>query len=165
MVASLATERFWRYQVGKEPDESKRTCVRMIVDSAGAAQGYAIVSANRGGSRINVYGLNLAAGVNWQVVVPPLLRALQAYGMQIPLVGSAVPPLNKISFALGSAHPIYEALGEELAPYYEPPYAWYVRVRDVVAFVRHIAPALERRLANSVAASYTGNFTLNLFRG
>ncbi|MGH2493786.1 MAG: GNAT family N-acetyltransferase [Ktedonobacteraceae bacterium] len=167
MVSSIATERFWRYQVEEGPDSmvGKQVCVRMIVDSADAAQGYVMVATRRGGSRLNVYGLNLAAGVNWQQVVPSLLRALQTYGMQIPATGSDVPPLNSISFALGSEHPIYEALGQTLAPLYEPPYAWYVRVHDVPAFVRHIAPVLERRLANSIAADYTGELTLNFFRG
>ena len=28
----------------------------------------------------------------------------------------------------------------------EPPYAWYVRVPDMPAFLRHIAPVLEARL-------------------
>ena len=85
--------------------------------------------------------------------------------MQIPAVGSDVPPLDEISFFLGSQHPIYYVLGETLAPFYEPPYAWYVRVPDVHSFIRHIAPALEKRLANSPAAFYTGEFTLDFFRG
>ncbi|HKV60223.1 MAG TPA: GNAT family N-acetyltransferase, partial [Ktedonobacteraceae bacterium] len=167
MVSSIATEHFWRYQVEEEPDPTvgKQLCVRMIVDDTGAVQGYLMATTRRWGSSVNVYGLNLAAGVNWQAVVPSLLRALQTYGMQIPAIGPDVPPLNAISFALGSQHPIYEALGETLAPLYEPPYAWYVRVHDVPTFVRHIAPALERRLANSVAAGYTGELTLNFFRG
>ncbi len=167
MVSSIATERFWRYQVEEEEDPTvgKQTCVRMIIDEASAVQGYLIAAIRCWGSSLNVYALNLAAGVNWQAVVPPLLRALQAYGMQVPAIGPDAPPLNAISFALGSAHPVYEALGEALAPFCEPPYAWYVRVRDVPAFVRHIAPVLERRLANSVAAGYTGELTLNFFRG
>ena len=44
-------------------------------------------------------------------------------------------------------------------------YAWYVRVHDVLAFLRHIAPALERHLANSAAAAYTGDLTLDFYRG
>jgi hypothetical protein len=128
-------------------------------------QGYLIVALKRWGKSLNVYALNVAAGVSWQAVVPPLLRALQAYGMQIPAVGRDVPPLNEISFYLGSAHPVYEVLGEAVAPFYEQPYAWYVRVPNMLAFLRHIAPALERRLANSAAAAYTGDLTLDFYRG
>ena len=168
MVWSIASERFWRYHIKEEKDPTvvgKQMCVRMIVDDAGAVQGYLMVAIKRWERSLDVYALNLAAGVSWQAVVLPLLRALQAYGMQIPAVGPDVPPFNEISFLLGSAHPVYEVLGEALAPFYEPPYAWYVRVPDVLAFLRHIAPALEKRTANSTAAAYTGDLTLDFYRG
>ena len=47
-------------------------------------QGYLIVATKRWGSDLTVWALNIAAGVNWQAVISPLLRALQNYGMQIP---------------------------------------------------------------------------------
>ncbi|HEY6285834.1 MAG TPA: GNAT family N-acetyltransferase [Ktedonobacteraceae bacterium] len=168
MVWSITSERFWRYQIQEEKDPTivgKQMCVRMIVDDAGEVQGYLMLATKRWGKSLDVYALNIAAGVSWQAVTLPLLRALQAYGMQIPAVRPEVPPFHEISFWLGSAHPVYEALGETLAPYYEPPYAWYVRVPDVLAFIRHIAPVLEKRIANSAAAFYTGEFTLDFFRG
>ena len=168
MVWSIASERFWRYQIIEEKDPTivgKQMCVRMIVDDAGKVQGYLMVATKRWGKSLDVYALNIAAGVSWQAVTLPLLRALQAYGMQIPAVRPDVPLFHEISFWLGSAHPVYEVLGESLAPHYEPPYAWYVRVPDVLAFIRHIAPALEKRIANSAAAFYTGEFTLDFFRG
>ena len=168
MIWSIASERFWRYQIKEVKDPTvagKQMCVRMIVDVAGAVQGYLMVAIKRWGKSLDVYTLNIAAGVSWQAVVPPLLRALQTYGMQIPAVGPGVPPLHEISFLLGSAHPVYDVLGDALAPFYEPPYAWYVRVHNVLAFIRHIAPALERRLVNSAAAAYTGELTLDFYRG
>ena len=168
MVWNITSERFWRYHIKEETDprlSGKQMCVKMIVDNSGKVQGYLMLATRRWGKSLHVYALNIAAGVNWQAVVPPLLRALQTYGMQIPTVGSDVPSLHEISFFLGSQHPIYEVLGETVAQFYEPPYAWYVRVPDVHSFIRHIAPALEKRLANSPAAFYTGEFTLDLFRG
>jgi len=168
MVWNITSERFWRYQIKEETDPSisgKQMCVRMIIDNTGKVQGYLMLATRRWGKSLHVFALNIAAGVNWQAVVPPLLRALETYGMQIPTVGPDAPPLHEISFFLGSEHPVYDVLGETLAPYYEPPYAWYVRVPDVLAFIRHIAPALEKRLANSPAAFYTGEFTLDIFRG
>src|SRR5713226_10333243 len=89
MVWSIASEGFWRYQIEEVQDPTvagKQMCVRLIVDDAGAVQGYLMVAIKRWGNSLNVYALNVAAGVSWQAVVPPLLRALQAYGMQIPAV-------------------------------------------------------------------------------
>jgi hypothetical protein len=44
----------------------------------------------------------------------------------------------------------------------ERQYAWQVRVVDCAAFLRQIAPALERRLANSLLASFTGHLDINM---
>lgn len=168
MVWSVATERFWRYQIEEGYDPAtvgKQSCVQVLVDDAGAVQGYLIVATKRWGSGLAVWALNIADGVNWQAVIPPLLRALQDYGMQIPAVKPEAGPLREISFVLGSTHPVYVALGQALAPFYELPYAWYVRVPNLLAFLQHIAPALERHLADSVAAYYTGELKLDLYRG
>jgi len=169
MIWYAASERFWRYQIKEEKDPTvagKQMCVRMIVDDAGAVQGYLMVATKRWGKSLHVYALNVADGVSWQAVVPPLLRVLQAYGLQIPVVKPDVPPFSEISFWLGSVHPVYEVLGEALAPLYEPSYAWYIRVPDVLAFLRHITPVLERRIANSAAAAnFTGELTLDFYPG
>ena len=168
MVWNIASEQFWRYQIKEETNPNlsgKQMCVRMIVDNTEKVQGYLMLATRRWGKSLHVNALNIAAGVSWQAMVPSLLRALQTYGLQIPTVGSDVPPLHEISFFLGSQHPVYEVLGETLAPFYEPPYAWYVRVPEVLAFLRYIAPALEKRLVNSPAAFYTGEFMLDLLRG
>ncbi|MCL4863700.1 MAG: hypothetical protein KJZ93_30120, partial [Caldilineaceae bacterium] len=53
---------------------------------------------------------------------------------------------------------------EELAPRYEPPYAWYIRVPDLLAFLRLITPVLNERLARSVFANYTGEIKCDLYR-
>ncbi len=73
--------------------------------------------------------------------------------------------LRSFSFRLGVKHLAYDVLGKELT--YEPqlPYAWYVRVPDLPKFIKHIAPALEARLANSALAGYSGTLTLNFYRG
>ncbi|HYX50866.1 MAG TPA: GNAT family N-acetyltransferase, partial [Ktedonobacteraceae bacterium] len=168
MVWNITSKQFWSYYIQEDADpgvSGKNMCVRMIVDNEGKVQGYSLLGIRRRGKGLHVYALNVADGVSWQAVVAPLLRALQNYGMQIPTVGSDVPPLNEISFFLGSKHPVYEALGETFAPFYEPPYAWYVRVPGVLTFIRHITPVLEKRLSNSAAAFYTGQFTIDFFRG
>ncbi len=75
---------------------------------------------------------------------------------------TAEKPIERISFDMGTAHPIYQALEWELEKQL-PPYGWYIRVPDVPAFLRHITPVLERRLADSVMAGYTGELCLNFY--
>jgi predicted N-acetyltransferase YhbS len=43
------------------------------------------------------------------------------------------------------------------------PYGWLVRVHDAVHFLTRIGPALERRLAGSFLAGYSGALQLNLY--
>jgi Acetyltransferase (GNAT) domain len=68
-----------------------------------------------------------------------------------------------IVFHLGDEHPVYDSIPDRLIQG-KPPYAWYIRVPDLPAFVRHITPALEQRLANSVQAGYTGELRINFYR-
>ena len=64
---------------------------------------------------------------------------------------------------LGTEHPVYDAFGDRL-PRTVPPYAWYLRVPDLPRFLRRIAPALERRLAESPLAGHCGELKVNFYR-
>jgi len=66
-------------------------------------------------------------------------------------------------FMLGLSHPAYEALTDSV-PSVREPYAWYIRVPDLPAFIRHIKPALEKRLAESIAVGYSGTLSLSFYR-
>ena len=66
-------------------------------------------------------------------------------------------------FMLGTSHPAYEALTDSL-PGVREPYAWYIRVPDLPAFIRHIKPALEKRLAESIAVGYSGELKISFYR-
>lgn len=76
---------------------------------------------------------------------------------------TADKPMQTISFHMGTGHPIYQALAPELEKQ-NLPYGWYMRVPDLGAFLGHITPVLERRLAQSVMAGYTAKTRLNFYR-
>lgn len=63
----------------------------------------------------------------------------------------------------GTDHPVYHAAADRL-PHIRPPYAWYVRVPDLPGFMRRIAPALERRLADSIGTGHTGELQISFYR-
>ncbi len=175
LVWHETTEDFWRYHAGfwDDPEVIGRDAthvglgrrVYMAVDADGRISGYVWVTTVRWDEKFWVLGLELAPGVNWQTLMPSMLRELRSLGQQTPFLGSEVEPLNEISFHLGRAHPAYDVLGQRLAPYYEPPYAWYLRVPDIPMFIRHIAPALEERLARSLLSGHTGALLIDFYRG
>lgn len=145
-------------------EPGKKSQSQMIIDAAGIAQGFLLLADRRWRQSMYVNMMEVVPGVNVQAMMPSVLRNLRAYGEQMPVKKANTEPFSEIVFALGRTHPVYDALGP-LAPIHEPPYAWYVRVADLPAFIKHIAPALQKRLASSAIADYTGEIKIDFYRG
>ncbi|GAC1392701.1 MAG: hypothetical protein NVSMB38_17110 [Ktedonobacteraceae bacterium] len=169
VISANVPDYYWLYELQRVSNENEKfPRVKLIVDTTGKVYGYIFVSARRykPGNSFDVYTLDVLPEVNVRAILPPILRALQVYGSQVPIRNMAEQvPLSEISLNLGRTHPVYDALGNGLAPFYEAPYAWYVRVRDLPVFLKHIAPVLERRLEHSVVSGYTGELKIDLYKG
>lgn len=169
------SEEYWRFHIAvwDDPAVADRDVtlvgpfgrMHMIVDASERVCGSVWLAAKRWSNTFTVFALQLYPQVNWQAAMPCLLRAFREYGQQAPIVPPNTKPFNEIRFNLGRAHPAYTVLGESLAPRFEPPYAWYLRVADTPAFVRHVAPVLEQRLAASILSGYSGELKLDFYRG
>ena len=174
LLASSRDEGLWRYEVaGRDPESDESLEVRIVENESGSPAGFVCHTRDLRNGTLEVYGYELANGVSWLEVTPFVMRELAQIGHKR---ASDEKKLASLTFALGEHHPLYDA-----AP--EPPlyrldrndhYAFYVRVPDLPAFLRHVAPVLERRLAASVAAGHTrevkvsfygGGFRLELERG
>ena len=106
----------------------------------------------------------LIAGESWLAAAPSLLRHLRAAaGERLVAEAGEGRRLASIICLLGTQHPLYEVAAPWL-PETRPPYAWYVRVPDLPAFIRRIAPALERRLAASPLAGHSGAARIGFYR-
>jgi hypothetical protein len=81
------------------------------------------------------------------------------------------PPPGAVKFHLwNSDHPLRDVLGDLVPmsvtyPYSTYPDLWYIRVPDLLRFLTQVTPALERRLASSAQAGYTGELALDFYRG
>ncbi|MFT5196291.1 MAG: putative N-acetyltransferase YhbS [Cellvibrionaceae bacterium] len=73
------------------------------------------------------------------------------------------PIHTRLIFYLGQDHAVYRALGRQLGDQAKS-YAWYIRIPDIPAFLRHIRPVLERRLANSVMVGHSGVHRVSLYK-
>ncbi len=99
-------------------------------------------------------------GRSWRELGLYVGRALRQKADEINK--TAARPISYLVYRLGDEHPLYEALGRNLERQ-DRPYAWYVRVPDVAAFLRHITPALEKRLDASVLAGHSGELKLSFY--
>ena len=168
-------EAYWRYLITYWADPASRYEERimvqinsyphMIVDPTGTVMGYVVFGYHRWGKALGVYNIGLVEQANLQMVMPSLLRAVRDYALDAPAFRDDAPPLSELRFDLGRDHPLYTLMGQRIAPLIDPPYAWYIRMPDVPAFLRHVAPVLEARLAASLLRNYTGEIKFDLYRG
>ena len=166
IVSALIDGAWWRYQLANwRTSLSEGWHIQMIMDGDGQSQGYVITPPTRWRDSLRVFDLAFASGANAQAIMPSLLRTLAAQGAQLPVRESGAYPFSRIVFNLGRSHPIYAVLEKSLPTTQEAPYAWYVRVADLPKFMQLIAPALERRLASSLVAGYSGELRFDLYRG
>ncbi len=157
LLTSVRDETLWRYEAaGRDPESEVSLAVKIIEDASNEPLGYVCHAREpRDGTR-QVYGYELAGGLSWLRANPFVLNALSEIGSE---------KLPSITFELGEHHPLYEAIPEP--PLYDldrkDQYSFYVRVPNLPAFLRHLAPTLERRLASSVAAGHTTSLKLSFY--
>jgi hypothetical protein len=160
LITLLRDEAIWRYEVERcESGLEDRMNLYLVETVAADVVGY--VDYFLWGTGFGVHELGVLPGHSWRAVCLFLTRYLK--GEADRLNPSREKPATDIYFNLGEAHPAYEALGRQLEKQARP-YAFYVRVPDLFAFLRHVMPILEKRLASSVMAGHSGNLKLNLYR-
>jgi hypothetical protein len=165
VIASVRDEALWRYDIeGRSESNGFRSILRIIETPQGEPVGLLVHSWRLWDEVLGIRLYEVAPGVPYLAVTPGVMRYLDAMGEEYAKrdTGDGAG-FEAISFNLGETHPVYDAFSERL-PVVGKPYAWYIRVPDLLAFVRHIASALEKRLAGSAQAGYTGQMKVSFFR-
>ncbi|HEY8743003.1 MAG TPA: GNAT family N-acetyltransferase, partial [Chloroflexota bacterium] len=131
-VISLAN---WRTKILAPVASDNDWLVQTVEDTAGTPAGYVVLAPIRFQSTIVVRQIEVKAGIALHAVALPLLRALRGLAPKVRTAKPLDPPTG-VGFALGSAHPWYDAVGNNLLPRRWSPYAWYVRIADLPSFIR-----------------------------
>lgn len=134
--------------------------LQIIEDARGKRVGYFQHPNYLGWTGLTAVGYELKPGNSWLDVTPAVVRYLWATGEKYARRDKQTR--SSFGFMLGTEHPAYTALGDNL-PAVRDPYAWYLRVPDLPGFLRHIAPALEKRLAESIAVGYSGQLKISFY--
>lgn len=166
LVTTLIDETRWRYDLtGHSKGSGQEAQIHCILDAQGYIVGYYSTSNHLWGSCLALWEMAVDEGISLRSVLPTVTRAVRAQGEAY--AATAKPKkktLTAIRFLLGLEHPAYDALDAKLGPPRRA-YSWYVRVPDVPAFIRHIAPVLDRRLAASVMSGFSGELNITSYRG
>jgi predicted N-acetyltransferase YhbS len=162
MIASVRSEANWRYDIeGRSENSAFSAPLHVIETTQGEDVGVLMHSRRLSGGAMRTYLYEVKAGVPFLGVTPSVMRYLGARGEEYAKRDGA--EFSTLAFNLGETHPVYDTVSARL-PKARVLDAWYIRVPDLPAFVRHIAPALEKRLADSPQGGYTGELKINFYR-
>jgi len=162
LVWSPRSATVWRYDLdGRRREATERRELRVIESASGDRVGFLTHDRQLWGGALGAGAYELKPGVSWLAVTPSVVRYLAATGEKY--AARSKKESGSFGFWLGSEHPAYEVMPWRL-PRKRDPYAFYIRVADVPGFLRHIAPVLERRLAESIAVGHTGALKLSFYR-
>ncbi len=164
----------WEYEFnGRSADSGARMEWLLIEDMEGTRLGYVqhlqwcydgYGEGKDSGTHFVVMRLELKPGVGYLNLVASLLRALWKKARATPVVfESKASEATGIQFMLGREHTIYSVLPKAIVRR-ALPYSWYIRVPDLITFLRHIRPALEKHLIGTVAEGYTGELKVSFYR-
>lgn len=163
LVSALRTPELWHDMLlGKRPGNINRSELRIIERIAdGTRLGYVAHPGCLWGDSMALIRFDLTPGASWMEVTPAVIRYLWATGTAY--AEKEGKPLHFFNFTLDRDHPAYH-IAQDRLPRVRSPYAWYVRVPDLPAFLRAVAPALEARLAQSYCCGYSGTLDVNMYR-
>jgi hypothetical protein len=165
LVSCVRSEQEWRYEIeGRSALNANRSELRLIETPQGEPVGYLAHPPYRWGAMLVATAYEVSPQFSWVEVTPSVMRYLQQAGEASQPEQGQEPPFGSFGFWLGREHPVYPLFRGKL-PRLRQPYAWYLRVPDLPAFIRRIAPELESRLAASAAlAGYSGELKLSFYK-
>ena len=172
--AALRSAAEWDYELKGNSQNSSAQLEWLIIEAtSGERLGYVQYFAGVFGAKLSVQMLELKPGFSYLNLMPSILRGLWEHAQKRFAKGDypvremprhqSPEELHGLAFALGLEHPAYDALPKN-GVVETKPWAWYIRVPNIVAFLRHVQPALEKHLTEGPAAGYSGTLKLNFYR-
>ena len=161
-TACKRTPEIFKYELDGQSENNANHYVMLIIqDKSGKPVGYFQHSSYLGETGLTAIWYELKRGVSWLEVTPGVVRYLWNKGKEYAQRDGR--DCTSFGFMLGAQHPTYLALGDRL-PTVRDPYAWYLRVADLPGFLNHIKPALEKRLAESIASGHSRAIKISFYR-
>ncbi|MGL4651403.1 MAG: GNAT family N-acetyltransferase [Caldilineaceae bacterium] len=164
-VSDAFSDAMWHYQIfGCSQTSLRRLQVLVIEETAGAAEGAAV-------GFVDLYGMPYRKGIielgswvmgdesSYVASFNDVVRGIRDWA-----AGAWPEPPVMLQFVQGTPPPVQRMVARTIGGSVRPTsYTWYLRVPDPVAFLRHIGPALERRLEGSGAHRYSGALKVGFY--
>ena len=161
LVSAIRDEAEWQYELtGKRPYNINRRDVYLIENQDGNPAGFIATPPIKWGNMSALDWYGLAPGLAWADVTPSVIRFLWQRGEELAKEQELAQKM--FGFWLGEDHPVYHVI-PTLLPRERKPYAFFVRVPDVAAFLKVIGSRIEENLAVSPFVNHTGKLKLSFY--
>lgn len=161
LLSCVRDEKIWRYEIsGRSMNNCSRFKIMIINDRVGKPIGAIRHPFYIDHGLSALHGYELAEQASYMNVTPAVIRYLWKTGQQYSLESGKT--LTGFNFALGGDHPAVKVATDRF-PRKKRPYAWYIRVPDLMNFLKLITPALDDNLAHSSCSGYSGALRVGLF--
>lgn len=162
MVSANWPQVHWHNNLYEMSDQNIQRLVFCVIERVDSHEpiGYLALTPQLRRTGVNMFHYELMPGISWLEVTPSVVRYLWNVGQEYARAENR--PCTTFGFILGAQHPAYIIMGDGLPQVHEP-YAWYLRVPDVIGFLHHIQPVLEKRLAESIACGHSGEFLVGMY--
>lgn len=162
LLRSSKSQEIFRYELkGRRSRSDMKLVLCVIEDDEGEAVGVFAHSGRLHGPAVIITFFELAQVVSWAEVTPSVIRYMRKMGKRYQR--RADREWDVFAFWLGRDHPVYSVIEDRL-PRTRDPYAWYIRVPDLIKFLQVIAPALEKNLVGSPLERFSGDIKLSFYR-
>ncbi len=161
MISAVRDQTIWRHELlTRDPGGDYWHELRIVEDSRGSPIGFFAHIAELRGESIICTLAELTDDELWTTFAPILLSYLRTTGEA--LAARTGDDCASITFDWTPGHPFLASCGN-LLPEIDDPFAWYVRIADIGVVLRQIAPVLERRLAASDLAGFSGDCVITFY--
>jgi hypothetical protein len=165
LITCVRDESIWCYSLTGQDEQNVDRLEFRILERAGTKEqvGYFTHPWYNWDSGLVANSYELKPGVSWLEATPSVARYLWQTGESYSKRDGKPVVRSAYGFWFGSEHPSYTIFRDRL-PRLRDPYAWYVRVPDLPAFLRVLAPALECHIAGSAIVGYSGEANIGFYR-
>jgi hypothetical protein len=162
LVVCVRDRAMWTYDIAvRSPGSDVGRQVGIVETTRGNPVGLVAHRMELAEGRLDVVAYERLPGISWSEVTPAVSAYLLATAREYARAGGE-GAFAGVAMCLGASHPVYSTLQGWAPTRFRG--AWYMRVPDLPAFIRHIRPALERNLSRSPLARHSGTLILSFYR-
>lgn len=159
-------EQYWAYDMNhshREPPFSSD--IYIVINTNGQAVGFVIFVMNEYNQTVSIRQYIIGEHSSYFDTFDDILRAIKAIADEFyaTLPDDKYPTMINFDSAISSTVKavIRKTDGGLMR---DRMYAWYIRVENIPAFIKHITPVLERRLEGSGMNRFTGDLKVGFFQ-